>query len=440
MIAVFTILGRVGITLLNIGLAMGLTFGALILLRPVTGRLLRPRHQVWLWFVGWYLGYLFQLYDLLGQWVRLPFSFRDLIVPRVEEVGNRSLPTYISDGMDGAPSVMLPGGGEVQIPPDFMEKLLPVIGVVWMGVLIAAMVWYYREDRRLRRLGQQGEKMDRETMAQYGITQENVVVRLCEGLPASFVRFGHDTGWGDGARFVICLQKELPQERMRLVLLHEMKHIKLHHAWYKSIIVGGLTAFYWWNPIMWLAYRLTCRDMELACDQAVLEELEPEERRDYARTLVELGSGRHLWGSVTSFGECDAALRVRRAAEWKPEKQAAWIASAVLTLVLVAFFYCGGPVYDYQDELQGAEAAYTLSRWPEYLEEGAWVAQVARQLEKPDWQPREVWSKASERLVVLDEGGQWYALSFVGWSGEAYRWINITPMRQAFLDGYTRIA
>ena len=54
MIAVFTILGRVGITLLNIGLAMGLTFGALILLRPVTGRLLRPRHQVWLWFVGWY--------------------------------------------------------------------------------------------------------------------------------------------------------------------------------------------------------------------------------------------------------------------------------------------------------------------------------------------------------------------------------------------------
>ncbi len=431
MIAVFTILGRVGITLLNIGLAMGLTFGALILLRPVTGRLLRPRHQVWLWFVGWYLGYLFQLYDLLGQWVRLPFSFRDLIVPRVEEVGNRSLPTYISDGMDGAPSVMLPGGGEVQIPPDLMEKLLPVIGVVWMGVLIAAMVWYYREDRRLRRLGQQGEKMDRETMAQYGITQENVVVRLCEGLPASFVRFGHDTGWGDGARFVICLQKELPQERMRLVLLHEMKHIKLHHAWYKSIIVGGLTAFYWWNPIMWLAYRLTCRDMELACDQAVLEELEPEERRDYARTLVELGSGRHLWGSVTSFGECDAALRVRRAAEWKPEKQAAWIASAVLTLVLVAFFYCGGPTYDYRDELRATEPA-----WSDFLAQGDWMLYVSDLV----GEPQEVWSRSERQLIVLNDQGQWYAVTFSYWWNDQYENVRVVPMKQAFLEGYTRIA
>ena len=136
--------------------------------------------------------------------------------------------------------------------------------------------------------------MDRETMAKYGITEKDVAVRLCEGLPASFVRLGRDTGWGDKVRYVICLQKELPQEWMRLVLLHEMKHIELHHAWYKSIIVIGLTALYRWNPIMWLAYRLTCRDMELACDEAVLEELEPMERRDYARTLVELGSGRHL--------------------------------------------------------------------------------------------------------------------------------------------------
>ena len=84
MIAVFTILGRVGITLLNIGLAMGLTFGALILLRPVTGRLLRPRHQVWLWFVGWYLGYLFQLYDLLGQWVLVHVGFAMSIIDEDE--------------------------------------------------------------------------------------------------------------------------------------------------------------------------------------------------------------------------------------------------------------------------------------------------------------------------------------------------------------------
>lgn len=431
MAAVFTFLGRVGIDLINKGLAIGFTFGVLILLRPVTGRLLRPRHQVWLWFIGWYAGYLFQVYDMLGRWVPIPFSLRDLIIPRVEEVGNSTYPMYISDGGEGLPSLMLPGGGEVQIPPDFMEKLLPMIGVIWIVAFAAAMVWCGVQDRRLRRLGQRGEKMDRETMAKYGITQEDVVVRLCEGLPASFVRLGHDTGRGDKIRFVICLQKELPQEQMRLVLLHEMKHIELHHAWYKSIIVIGLTAFHWWNPIMWLAYRLTCRDMELACDEAVLEKLEPGERREYARTLVELGSGRHLWGNVTSFGECDAALRVRRAAGWKPEKRVAWINSFALALLLAVFFYCGGPVCDDREAAGTEEPA-----WSDYLARGTWKQYVADMV----GQPEEVWSRLDRHLVVKDSYGRWYSVAFSWWSGEDYQYAEATPMKQAFLDGYEQIS
>ena len=432
MAAVFTILGRVGIDLINIGLAIGFTFGVLILLRPITGRLLRPKHQVWLWFVGWYVGYLFQVYDMLGRWVPIPFSFRDLIIPRVEEGGIRSYPMYISDGREGLPSLMLPGGGEVQIPPDFMEKLLPVIGVVWVGALVAALIWYYVQQRRLKELGQRGEKMDRETMAQYGITQKNVVVRLCEGLPTSFVRFGHDTGIGDGVRFVICLQKELPREQLRLVLLHEMKHIELHHAWYKSIIVGGLTAFYWWNPVMWLAYRLTCRDMELACDEAVLEQLEPSERRDYARTLVELGSGHHLWGDVTSFGECDAALRVRRAAGWKPEKRVAWITSLTLTFLLAVFFYCGGPVYDYRDYVEPIPEP----QWTEYLDWGYWKRWV------PDLvgQYEEVWTGQEKQLLVMDKNGQWYSITFSRWSDGDYGQVSVSQMEEVSLDGCTQIS
>ena len=431
MAAIFTILGEVGINLLNLGLSIGLTFGALILLRPVTGRLLRPKHQVWLWFVGWYVGYLYQFYDLLGRWVPIPFSLRDLIIPRVEETGVRGYPMYISSGLEKAPSLMLPGGAEFSLPSDLFERLLPVIGVVWVTVFVADMVWSYRQERKLRRLGQRGERMDRETMAKYGITEKDVAVRLCEGLPASFVRLGRDTGWGDKVRYVICLQKELPQEQMRLVLLHEMKHIELHHAWYKSIIVIGLTALYWWNPIMWLAYRLTCRDMELACDEAVLEELEPVERRDYARTLVELGSGRHLWGNVTSFGECDAALRVRRAAEWKPEKRAAWIGSIILTLALVVFCYCGGPTYDYREAEGTAEPA-----WSDFLAGGDWALAV------PDLvgEPKEVWNRLDRQLVVLGEDDQWYAVTFSWWSGQYYSYIETTPMERPSLEGYTRIA
>ena len=433
MIAFFQALGRFGILYLNLGIVLGFTFGALILLRPVTGRLLRPRHQVWLWFIGWYMGYMFTLFDFLGMWIPVPYTFRALVVPRVMEQGFNSYPMYISVGMKETPSFMLPGGAEFQLPSDLFDRLLPVIGVVWLTVFAAAIIWGSVQERRLRRLGQQGERMEAETMKQYGITEKGVAVRLCEDLPASFVRRGHDTGRGDKVRDVICLQKGLPQERLRLVLLHEMKHIELNHTWYKGIIIIGLTAFYWWNPILWLAYRLTCRDMELACDEAVLEELEPMERREYARTLVELGSGRHLWGNVTSFGECDAALRVRRAVNWKPRGILLQNASLILAVVLAVFFYCGGPRYDYQDEVKPIPIPEPT--WAEYLAQGDW----AQRLEDMVGQQQQVWSGEEKQLLVLDKDGQWYEITFSRWGNGDYRQVLVSHREEVSLEGCSRL-
>ena len=427
------LLERLAVLYLNMGLMLGLTFGALILLRPVTGRLLRPQHQVVLWYAGWLLGVLSVTYSSLGRLQLLPVTFRSLVVPRVEPRPGQSTayPAFFWSEAGTEAQLMLPGGTEVAIP--HYDTLLVVLTVVWLGAMVGIGVWLTCQERRLKRLGQAGERMDRETMDKYGITDPHIAVRLCENLPTSFVRRGHDTGRKDGIRAVICLQKELPPERMRLVLLHELEHIRLLHPAYKGNIVVGVTMFFWWNPILWLACRLTCQDMELACDEAVLEKLEPAERREYARTLVELASGKHLWGSVTSFGECDAALRVRRAARWKPVRDEAMFFSLLLTSVLFVFFFCGGPVY------KSWEPARMSDQWPEYLESGAWIDQVAQKLEKPGWQPREVWSRRPEALVVLDREGQWYSFSFVGWTGEDYNWVNATPMKRAYLEGYTRV-
>ena len=425
------LLVKLTVLFLNMGLMLGLTFGALILLRPVTGRLLRPQHQVVLWYAGWLLGVLSAAYSSLGRLQLLPVTFRSLVVPRVDQrLGQATAyPAFFWSEAGSEAQLVLPGGTEVAIP--HYETLLVVLTVVWLAAMVGIGVWLTWQEQRLKRLGRAGELMDRETMAKYGIPDRHIAVRLCENLPTSFVRRGHDTGGKDGIRYVICLQKELPPERMRLVLLHELEHIRLKHTAYKGTLVVGVTMFFWWNPILWLAYRLTCRDMELACDAAVLAKLEPAERRDYARTLVELGSGRHLWGSVTSFGECDAALRVRRAARWKPAREEAVAFSLLLASVLFVFFFCGGPVYESWEHVP--------SQWPEYLESGAWVNQVAQKLEKPGWQPREVWSRRPEALVVLDREGQWYSFSFVGWTGEDYNWVNATPMKRAYLEGYTRV-
>ena len=99
---------------------------------------------------------------------------------------------------------------------------------------------------------------------------------------------------------------------------------------------------YWWNPLVWLGYRYFCQDMELTCDEAVLKRLEEEERREYAKTLVELGSGRQLWESALSFGECDAALRVKAVVAWKPWSWWKRILSWG-TALLVMLFFIGGP-------------------------------------------------------------------------------------------------
>ncbi len=74
----------------------------------------------------------------------------------------------------------------------------------------------------------------------------------------------------------------------------------------------------WWNPLIWLGYRYTCLDMELSCDARTMERLSPQERREYAQTLVELGSGQRLWDVPLAFGESDGERRVKALLVWKP--------------------------------------------------------------------------------------------------------------------------
>ena len=333
----------VATNVLNYGLYFGFFFAALILLRPVTGRLLRPKHQVTLWGIGWGICFFIYIASYWGARIPIPVSFRTLILPRIQPLLGESRPMYLPiPGMDGeAGTLVLPLVGE--FPISFNETLLAWAGIVWTGVLAVIVIVRILQERRLRSIGRAGRKMTDEEMRQYGVDYPGVVVRLCRNLPTSFVRSGSDRHFGD-AGHVICLQEKLPRERMRLVLRHELAHIELNHLYYRSYLLFALAAF-WWNPILWLAFRLHIRDMELACDEAVIEKLDGQGRREYARTLVELASGQHLWGGVTSFGECDAAIRVKRVTAWRDRGKLYHRLSLVLTVLLVLFFYCGGPIY-----------------------------------------------------------------------------------------------
>ena len=77
---------------LNSGLYVGFLFAALILLRPVTRRLLRPKHQVTLWGIGWWICFFTYVASHWAARIPVPVSFRTLILPRIQPSLGESRP------------------------------------------------------------------------------------------------------------------------------------------------------------------------------------------------------------------------------------------------------------------------------------------------------------------------------------------------------------
>lgn len=341
--------------MINLGLAVGMMFAALFLLRPLLVRILSPGQRVALWVVGWISLYSPSFYGLLSLVHILPVTFRDLITVRVKDGGwTTSIPAYLPMDYHGAGvyHLSLPGGAVV--PVEIGEGIAGAAALLCLGVLVLGIVFSCRQDRRLKELLHRGELLGGEEALTKHVLQEEtrkIQIRLVEGLPTSFLT---SRGWLGSVEYVICLQRELSPEQRALVLRHELEHIRLGHLWFKGWANMGVF-LYWWDPLIWLGYKYFCRDLELACDAAVLKELEPEERREYARTLVEMGAGRSLWSTPLCFGECDTAVRVKTAA--RPQRTGgAWRGLSWLTTVLLFLFFLGGPT-------QGVLAEDALLTW-----------------------------------------------------------------------------
>ena len=87
-------------------------------------------------------------------------------------------------------------------------------------------------------------------------------------------------------RPVLLLPEDLPEgDAVRCALLHELTHFKRRDIWLKTLaLLANLV--HWFNPLMWYMVRLVERDTELACDEAVLRRLPPEEHAAYSRTIL----------------------------------------------------------------------------------------------------------------------------------------------------------
>lgn len=133
----------------------------------------------------------------------------------------------------------------------------------------------------------------------------------------------------------IYLPTFIAEHERSYILAHEQHHIRRMDHVFKLLGYIALM-LHWFNPLVWLAYILFCKDMEMSCDEAVIRKLGTDIRADYAASLLKLAVG-HRTVSVMplAFGEGDTKERVKNMSRWKKPKL--WICIvAALLIVAVA--------------------------------------------------------------------------------------------------------
>ena len=136
----------------------------------------------------------------------------------------------------------------------------------------------------------------------------------------------------------IYLPSDTPKAERRFIIAHERQHVRRGDPLWKLL---GYTALcvHWFNPLVWLAFLLGGKDMEMSCDEAVINRLGADIRADYSQALLRLATHKRLIaGMPLAFGEGDTRGRVRNMARWKRPK--VWVSGICVVLCLVVLAAC----------------------------------------------------------------------------------------------------
>lgn len=207
--------------------------------------------------------------------------------------------------------------------PDTIENtVIPTLSVIWVyGVILLAIytvVSYWRLQRKV---------------SEAVILRDNIF--QSENVGSPFVL--------GIIKPRIYLPYNMDEQDLEHVVAHERAHIRRKDHLWKPLGFLLLT-IHWFNPLMWLAYVLLCRDIELACDEKVIQELGNEQRADYSQALVACSVNRRMIAACPlAFGEVGVKERVKSVLNYK--KPAFWvIAVSVVACVVVAVCFLTNPI------------------------------------------------------------------------------------------------
>ena len=134
-------------------------------------------------------------------------------------------------------------------------------------------------------------------------------------------------------RPVIYLPGTLDKAERKYIIAHERHHIRRGDHIFKALGFLALTV-HWFNPLVWVAFVLANRDMEMSCDEAVIRKFGEDVRADYSASLLNLATGHRLFAGIPlAFGEGNPTGRVRNLAKWK--KPTIWVILICLIICIV---------------------------------------------------------------------------------------------------------
>ena len=199
-----------------------------------------------------------------------------------------------------------------------------IAGWVWLiglgAMLLYALVSYLRLRRRV---------------SVSLCVRENIY--LCDAISSPFIL--------GVVKPCIYLPSGLDEVQRQNVLSHEQAHLARRDHWWKPLGFA-LLAVYWFNPVLWLAYTLLCRDIELACDERVIRTMDESAVKTYSTVLLACSMPRKaVITCPLAFGEVGVKERVKNALRYK--KPAFWVvAASVAVCVVVAVCFLTNPPTD----------------------------------------------------------------------------------------------
>lgn len=204
---------------------------------------------------------------------------------------------------------------------DTVAVLKSVAGWVWLGGAVAMLLYALISYLRLKHKVRASVKVEKG-------------VYVCDDISDPFIL--------GLIRPKVYLPSGMDETTKGYVLAHEKAHLKrFDHIWKPLGFL--LLAVYWFNPLLWLAYILLCRDIELACDEKVVKELDDTGKAAYSEALVTASvSRRSIAACPLAFGETGVKSRVKSVLNYK--KPAFWIILvAILACIAVAVCFLTVP-------------------------------------------------------------------------------------------------